>query len=203
MTQEIETFRNIILAMWQEQRDTWQNLMGPNQPKQSHRDTYDRLAGIPQFTSKEHLEGRLPTRNERGEVHECLILPPIRKEGGCVPLLTMTWNVTGQRAQMTLHITLARAIKGDLKYFPMRFETGEGRHRFCHAQLGNRFRPTVPDWLPEKQPSFPLPAKCSVTLLLAALIALYGVDEVMRVVSAHQIHQKENYLRAIHEWIDQ
>ena len=33
-----------------------------------------------------------------------------------------------------------------------------------------------PEWLPETQPSFPLPATNSVTLMLAMLITLYGLD---------------------------
>jgi hypothetical protein len=204
MTQEIETFRNIILAMWQEQRDAWENGTGPNQPKTSHRDTYDRLARIPQFADRRQLEGALP-KSDRPSVaiREAIVLPPILDETGCVPLLRMSCDFSLQSPEIRLHITLSRAQNRRLRCFPMRFETGAGIHRFRHAQLGNCFEATVPDWLPENQPSFPLHATCCVTLLLAALITLYGVDEVIRVVSEHPIHRREKYLKAIREWIDQ
>lgn len=58
---------------------------------------------------------------------------------------------------------------------------GSGRHDFHHAQMITHFEkrdaslalPTVP-WISTSQPSFPLPAKKPVHLLLCALMALYG-----------------------------
>ena len=61
--------------------------------------------------------------------------------------------------------------------------TNEGIHDFYHAQLIKTFdqskldeklQITYPSWLPESQPSFPLPAKCPVTMMLCLIVTLYG-----------------------------
>ena len=59
----------------------------------------------------------------------------------------------------------------------------KGIHDFYHAQLIKTFgqrkldeklQINYPSWLPESQPSFPLPAKCPVTMLLCLIVTLYG-----------------------------
>lgn len=59
-----------------------------------------------------------------------------------------------------------------------------GSHDFYHAQPIRTFKkndsryrlPCCPIWFTEKQPSFPLDAKCPVTLVLAFLIGIYGME---------------------------
>ena len=62
----------------------------------------------------------------------------------------------------------------------------EGIHDFHHAQLIKKFgkkkldrklQIKCPNWLPESQPSFPLPAKCPVSLLFCLIVTLYGRKE--------------------------
>ena len=69
----------------------------------------------------------------------------------------------------------------------------EGIHDFHHAQLIRKFgnkldsklKIECPSWLPQSQPSFPLPAKCPVTLLLCLIVTLYGRKCYNKFVSDH------------------
>ena len=65
-----------------------------------------------------------------------------------------------------------------------------GIHDFYHAQLiqqfspkqfGNKLQTKCLSWLPESQPSFPLPADCPVTLLLCLIVTLYGGEYYMKI----------------------
>lgn len=84
----------------------------------------------------------------------------------------------------------------------MRFE---GPHRdstdhcFHHAQLWTHIRKGVdasriidPDaWIPEEQPSFPLPAKNPLELIWAAAVSIYGKGDATRPFQADQDKKKK------------
>jgi len=71
------------------------------------------------------------------------------------------------------------------KCIGIRFEApegpGGGHHDYYHAQFIRRFGErdeldlTWYELVPDSQPAIPLPAKCRVTLLLSAVIAIYGL----------------------------
>ena len=86
-----------------------------------------------------------------------------------------------------------------------RMECGTEHHVFAHTQLvrglqagddpeGNLI--DSPVWLPTTQPSFPLPAPNSVTLLLAMLISLYGLA-YSQYVDPRTVIGIPNYMRTI------
>ena len=87
-----------------------------------------------------------------------------------------------------------------------------GTHDFHHAQLirkfgqrklDNKLQIDCPIWLPQSQPSFPLPAECPVTLLLCMLVTLYGRECYDRFLENHTIFEIEQYKQVLNRWINQ
>ena len=83
-----------------------------------------------------------------------------------------------------------------------------GIHDFHHAQLIRTFRRNTPHdepqidcpiWLPQSQPSFPLPAKCPVTLLLCLMVTLYGKEDYYNF--CRRIDFIDRYLKKLDSWI--
>ena len=94
----------------------------------------------------------------------------------------------------------------------------EGIHDFHHAQLIKKFgkkkldsklRICCPSWLPETQPSFPVPAKCPVSLLFCLIATLYGKKEYSdyRGMFPKQKHYHgynvRGHLKELDQWINQ
>ena len=86
-----------------------------------------------------------------------------------------------------------------------------GIHDFYHAQLIQRFRREelnselqidCPCWIPDSQPSFPLPAKCPVTLLLCLIVTLYGRNYYNQFLMEHQIFDIKRHLKKLDPWIN-
>ena len=85
-----------------------------------------------------------------------------------------------------------------------------GIHDFHHAQLIRRFgQPKLdilpidcPVWIPDSQPSFPLPAECPVTLLLCLIVTLYGRNYYNQFLTQHQIFDIKRHLKKIDRWIN-
>ena len=132
-----------------------------------------------------------------------LYLPPMNKDAEdaeFVPIFSLCCNLSRDQSVARFRVilvTLDRNEKTKLNGIGFRMETPEGTdqndsangndstgiHNFYHAQLIQQFTPKqfgnilqseCPNWLPESQPSFPLPADCPVTLLLCIMITLYG-----------------------------
>ena len=87
-----------------------------------------------------------------------------------------------------------------------------GAHDFHHAQLIRKFgkrklddklQIDCPVWLPQSQPSFPLPAKCPVTLLLCLILTLYGRKYYNRLLTEHEIFGIGQYQQELNQWINQ
>ena len=85
-----------------------------------------------------------------------------------------------------------------------------GTHDFHHAQLIRTFRRNTnhdgllvdcPIWLPQSQPSFPLPAKCPVMLLLCLMLALYGKEEYYNF--CQRVDFIDSYLKKLDCWINE
>ena len=86
-----------------------------------------------------------------------------------------------------------------------------GIHDFHHAQLirtfgqsklDDKLRVCSPDWLPTTQPSFPLPAKCAVTLLLCLIVTLYGRKYYNRFLAEHEIFDIKQHKETLDTWIN-
>ena len=88
--------------------------------------------------------------------------------------------------------------------------THKGTHDFHHAQLIRTFHRNTsydglpidcPIWLPQSQPSFPLPAKCPVMLLLCLMLALYGKEDYYNLCG--RIDFIDRYLNELDSWINE
>ena len=137
------------------------------------------------------------------EKNKILYLPPLRKDADdaeFVPIFSLYCNLGRNQSIAKFRVMLVTLDKNDktkLNGIGFRMETPEGInynantkgnnstgiHNFHHAQLIQQFSPDqfgnilpteCPDWLPESQPSFPMPADCPVTLLLCTILTLYG-----------------------------
>ena len=133
------------------------------------------------------------------EEKKVLYLPPLKKDAEFVPIFSLCCNLSKNQSIARFRVMLVTLDESNeaLNGIGFRMETPEGRdqnvnttdndnigiHGFHHAQLIQQFNPKqfcdklrikCPSWLPESQPSFPLPADCPVTLLLCLIRALYG-----------------------------
>ena len=134
------------------------------------------------------------------EKNKVLYLPPLKKDAEFVPIFSLSCNLRKEQSIAKFRVMLVSLDENDqttLNGIGFRIETPEGRdqnadtndnnrigiHDFYHAQLIQQFSPKqfdnklqtkCPGWLPESQPSFPLPADCPVTLFLCLIRTLYG-----------------------------
>ena len=86
-----------------------------------------------------------------------------------------------------------------------------GAHDFHHAQLIRKFgqkklddklQIDCPIWLPESQPSFPLPADCPVTMLLCLIVTLYGRTYYNDFLSTYGTSELQEYQNKLYSWIN-
>ena len=170
--------------------------------------------------------------SERGKV---LYLPPLKKDANFVPILSLDckWNQTWHSARLkVMLVCLDNGPDKNPKFYGIgfRLETPEGMnqpgtatgnegiHDFHHAQLIKKFGKKkldrkleidCPSWLPESQPSFPLPAKCPVSLLFCLIATLYGRKEYndyrnkfpkLKHYPTYNVHK---HLKKLDLWINQ
>ena len=137
-----------------------------------------------------------------------LYLPPLEKDSEFVPVLSLCCDLSDESTCISLRVMLVRRLDsgGKLCGVGFRFESpnSEGRHGFYHAQLIQSlgWGPAVecPDWLPCTQPSFPVTARCPVTLLLTLLLSLYGKHYWRDFFNGHQLQFLNRYLSALEQW---
>ncbi len=166
-----------------------------------------------------------------------LYLPPLKKDAHFVPVLSLDckWNQTQTQCSAKLKVMLVclgnHTNECQKPYgIGFRLETPENRnqskptqnnkgmHDFHHAQLIKEFgkdnldsklQIDCPSWLPETQPSFPLPAKCPMSLLFCLIATLYGKKEYFdyRCMFPKQKHYPgynvRDHLKELDQWINQ
>lgn len=187
MNQELRTIHDLIFALWGIQDQAWQKNEGPFAPQVSHLKTFNSLESIltlSQYASREELEKNLQSlddgRFDTGK--RSLLLPPVLNTSGFVPLLSMKLDTTSDERSVSIEIRMFTCWEEGLKCLPLRFESGTGIHCFFHAQLGTHDVVLPLPWLDTSQPSFPLPAGCPCTLLISALLSIYGPEMLNHVV---------------------
>ena len=143
--------------------------------------------------------------------NKVLYLPPLKKDADdaeFVPIFSLSCNLNRNQSIAKFRVMLVTLDENDrtkLNGIGFRMETpdGTGIHDFHHAQLIHQFSPKqfgnilqikCLSWLPESQPSFPLPADCPVMLLLCIMLTLYGwehyKDFCARIPGIHQYRNK-------------
>lgn len=171
--------------------------------------------------------------SERGKV---LYLPPLKKDAHFVPVLSLDckWDQTQTQCRARLKVMLVclcnctdenqkpygigfRLETPENKNQPETTTNNEGIHDFHHAQLIKKFgkdsldgrlQIECPDWLPETQPSFPLPAKCPVSLMFCLIATLYGRKEYRKFrddfpkLKHYHGYDVREHLRELDQWIE-
>lgn len=154
-----------------------------------------------------------------------LYLPALQKKSNFVPILSLFCKLNGAQSIAQFRVMLVTLDKNHetLNGIGFRMETPESRnqnsdtaakdgiHDFFHAQLIQNFSRTAsdgkpeiycPDWLPESQPSFPLPADCPVTLLLCLIVTLYGRNYYNHFLKTHGTAKTKQYEDKLDIWIN-
>lgn len=145
---------------------------------------------------------------ERRAGSKILFLPPLELEPGFFPVMWM--NCDGKTYCTTIRIIMLKHKGADIRPpdkvywgFNFRIESphtfcpgiNQGiRHEFYHTQLsknfglgGAEFYDTI-DWLPNKQPSFPLLATDPITMVFTLILTLYGKKYFLDIIG--KLHDK-------------
>lgn len=235
MTKPNDVLKDFLILLFNKQRSAWITRNSRIKPSDRALKTYEAIMNkwIP-ITSTNQIqslfkEPQLDT-SDGGKV---LYLPPLTKDGHFVPILSLycKWNETQSIAKLrVMLVCLDNCADECQKLYGIGFrletpesanqaetETGnEGIHDFHHAQLIKKFgkedldsklQIECPSWLPKSQPSFPLPAKCPMSLMFCLIATLYGKNEYndlrneFRNRSDHSIVGE--HLKELDQWINQ
>jgi hypothetical protein len=123
--------------------------------------------------------------------------PPLTS--GEVPIIV---GLKREGEEFAVRIGLFRMEGNTPRAIGMRFESPHGNsndHCFHHAQLWTHIRKGVDAtrivdpgaWVPEDQPSFPLPAKNPLELVWAAAVSIYGKANAIRPFEADPAKKKK------------
>ena len=220
MTKTLATLKEILTPLCQPRRLIWANESWEHIFLQWSPIALEDIEGL--FMSPRTVSGSIEvdfSQSERGQV---LYLPPLEKNPHCVPILSLCCRLNDQQGIAKFRVMLVSLDKkGDPYGIGFRMETphsqdqdtstNEGIHDFHHAQLIQKFGQTkldnklqidCPCWIPETQPSFPLPAECPVTLLLCLIVTLYGRKYYNQFLAEHQIFDIKRHLKKLDPWIN-
>ena len=201
MTETISALQNILESLSEIQKSAWFAVEEKWKPSRQALKTYNAVSRGWEPITFEQI-AYLFNRNELvlNFCNRVLYLPPLEKDPHFVPVLSLSCKLNESRSVTKLRVMLVcldDCFEENRKVYGVgfRMETphsqdqnvdtsaNEGVHDFHHAQLIREFGQTqldcnipidCPYWLPQSQPSFPLPAKCPVTLLLCLIVTLYG-----------------------------
>lgn len=211
MDQDVHTLYDMLSVLCRQQRH-WSRPQPKQKPPRRALEVWEVLKDQWIPIGEEELEyafmrGNVDTVNFSA-LRRVLYLPPLpHHDNDCVPVLSL---VCGRRNadELKLSFMLVRDDETEkgLVGIGFRMEKGTGEHSFYHAQLirslhGNDIV-ECPRWLPETQPSIPLYAISSATLLLCTLLSIYGLDSFweMLVPCFNQVHKLQTHLKLFHEW---
>ncbi len=221
MTKILTTLKDILTPLCKPQRLVWANGGWEHifvQWRPIAREDIEQL-----FMSPRAVSGSLEVNFSQSERGQVIYLPPLEKNPSCVPILSLYCKLNNQQSIAKFRVMLVRLDNAGKPYgIGFRMETPEsmnqnehttankGIHDFHHAQLIRKFgQPKLdklpidcPSWIPESQPSFPLPAKCPVMLLLCLIVTLYGRNYYNQFLTEHQIFDIEQYKEQLDTWIN-
>jgi hypothetical protein len=134
-----------------------------------------------------------------GEAADHYLFGPVSSVGGIwLPVISVAWDFEHDPAVLRFRVALFVEHEGKLAASGQRYETPEGidgMHNYCHVQpiaafgKGGSLLPG-PAPVNESQPAIPLDARSPVSVILAALIALYGIDFIRTALRGAQSAQQ-------------
>lgn len=239
MVKPSDALKDLLILLFKKQESAWEQRNSKDKPSKCALKTYNAIKNkwIP-ITLKEIEFLFNKSQQDFSEWGKVLYLPPLRKDAHFVPVLSLDcdWNQTQtQKYSARLKVMLVchgnRTAENQKPYgIGFRLETPEslnqtdsttvnkGIHDFHHAQLIKKFGKKkldrsleicCPNWLPDTQPSFPLPAKCPVSLFFCLIVTLYGRNEYCdyRGMFPKQKHYPgynvRDHLKELDQWIKQ
>jgi hypothetical protein len=194
-------------------------------PTQKAKTTFDlikdNLRPIGERELSENLSPANPLNIDFSLLNRYLFLPPLDKNADFVPVLSLKCIINQTVMEIRYRVMLYTFDEhiNDLCGIGFRIESPEnnnglqnegefqndGSHDFYHSQLIKNFEsgPTIncPEWLPCRQPSFPIVANCPVTMLIGLLLSLYGKIYSYKILNYSVIHNLDKYLKKIKPWI--
>ncbi len=236
MTKPSDALKDLLILLFKKQESAWGKRNPKDKPSCQALKTYNAIKDkwIP-ITLKEIESLFNKSQQDFSKWGKVLYLPPLKKNGCFVPVLSLDCKWDQKQPSARLKVMLVyRGDYNDENQKPygigFRLETPEstnqaetttskvGIHDFHHAQLIKKFgkkkldrklQICCPDWLPESQPSFPLPAKCPVSLFFCLIATLYGRNEYFdyRDMFPKQKHYHgynvRDHLKELDQWINQ
>lgn len=238
MVKPSDSLRDFLILLFRKQESAWVKRNPKDKPSNRALETYDfiKYKWIPiTFKEIEPLFNEDQLDLDFSKWGKVLYLPPLKKDAHFVPVLSLDcqWNQTQRSARLKVMLVY-RGNCPEEHCNPygigFRLETPEsmnqtetatgnkGIHDFHHAQLIKRFgkdnldsklQIDCPSWLPETQPSFPVPAKCPMSLLFCLIATLYGRKEYRdyRDMFPNQKHYHgydiRGHLEELDQWIEQ
>ena len=236
MVKPSDALKDLLILLFKKQESAWEKRNPKDKPSKQALKTYNAIKDkwIP-ITLKEIESLFNKPQQDFSEWGKVLYLPPLKKDAHFVPVLSL--DCDWDQIQYSARLKVMLVGRGDCpneKQNPygigFRLETPEsmnqtetqagnqGIHDFYHAQLIKKFgkkkldrklQICCPDWLPESQPSFPLPAKCPVSLFFCLIATLYGRNEYLsyRGIFPKQKHyhgyKVRDHLKELDQWIKQ
>ena len=197
-------FRRLIDALFDEQQAAWSEERPGDMPSKQALEAKSAIRSYQRGWQELSDARMLPTKQPNVVKFEpdryLMPLPPLQKDDYLVPLLSISYEHSDrvgakfEEACCRIYVLmLGKDEDNHLVGIGFRIEGPErncqkdanvsdkGLHDFYHAQLIKRIRTygpefNVPDWLPCKQPSFPLWAINPVDALLNLILTLYGAS---------------------------
>jgi hypothetical protein len=189
----------------------------------------DTMTPIREKELSDSLSLSLPIEADFNSLGRFLYLPPLERNAEFVPVLSLKCYWSEERKDIRQRVMFYSFDEINEKLYGVGFrlesphsdnqeedqdqddenerEEGTGRHDFYHAQLIRSLKTGLsaenPDWLPCKQPSFPLVANCPVTLTICLLLTLYGKVYCKQILRRLPIFQFINkYIQTLNPWIN-
>ena len=231
MTKTIATLKDILRHLFKIQESVWVRQNPEPKRSDQALKTYDAIYAkwVPiTFEEIEYLFKHPELMLNFSQWGKVLYLPPLEKDDRFLPILSPCCKLNSQQSIAKLRVMLVclddyfeenRKVYG----IGFRMETpenqnqevdtpaNEGIHDFHHAQLIQKFGQTkldsklqidCPCWIPETQPSFPLPANCPVKLFICLVLALYGKKYCKSFFTDNEICDIHQHLEELHPWIN-
>ena len=131
-----------------------------------------------------------------------IFLPACDKGGWFIPVLSIRYDFAVDPVELRIRAGLFALERESVGY---RFETPEGPsgiHSYYHAQ-------PIVGWasgdasisshnVNQSQPAFPVDADSPVTLLMAAVLSCYGLDEVAKLTRDASLQRLKSHLGRVH-----
>ena len=204
MVKPSDALKDCLILLFKKQESAWVERNPGDEPTDPALNTYNAIINKWTPITLREIESLFnKSQQDFSKWGKVLYLPPLKKNAHFVPVLSLDckWNQTQRSARLKVML-VCRCNCTDENCSPygvgFRLETpesmnqpdattdNEGIHDFHHAQLikkfgkknlDNRLKIECPNWLPDTQPSFPLPAKCPVSLMFCLIATLYGRKE--------------------------